>query len=416
MIDPIPADPIPQQHEPELEAATLDDLNISLSFINSIRSATLDNGGLDDETIERLRNPPEGPPDVDNPDLILAIKIFLATTKASQDTYTDVGEVISERFPDCDFFSLDRLKRRIRNLTGITPLFYDMCDNSCIGFTGPFADLTHCPHCGTLRYDSIKYDASDGEIRVPCKTFLTIPLGPQLQALWRSTESAQAMRYRDTCTRQVLTELAENGGRMDLYEDFLSGSEYLKAFSDGRIGLHDTTLLLSIDGAQLFEMKTSSCWIYTWGIYDFAPDVRYKVKAVQPAVFIPGPNQPKNYDSFSYPSVHHLSALQREGFYVWDAYDQTIHLSRPFFAIGAADGPGLVHLSGRVGHQGYYSCRTYCPNPGRRALGENTYYPAHLKPHDYVLPGSDHDDYPFQRMPVRPPDEYLQNVNYVITS
>ena len=76
MIDPVPADSIPQQHEPELEAATLDNLNISLSFINSIHSATLDNGGLDDETIEELCNPLEGPPNVDNPDLILCYEPY----------------------------------------------------------------------------------------------------------------------------------------------------------------------------------------------------------------------------------------------------------------------------------------------------------------------------------------------------
>ena len=376
----------------------------------------LDNDDLDADMIERLCNPPEGPPDVNDPDLTLAIKIFLVTTKASQSVYTDISKAISEHFPNCDLLSIDRLKWKISNLTGIMPLFYDMCNNLCIGYTGPFTELIHCSYCGILWYEPIQYDASDGEIWIPCKKFLTIPLGPLLQAMWGSTEIVQAMQYHDICTCQILAELAENGGWIKLYEDFLSGSEYLAAFANGRISIHDTIHLLSINGAQFFDSKTSSCWIDAWGIYDLAPNIRYKVKAIQPGGFIPGPNQPKNYYSLSYPNLHHLSALWHESFHIWDAYDQTVHLSWPFFTISAADGPGLVHLNGQVSHQGYYSCRTYCPNPGRHAPGENTYYLTHLKPHNYILPGSDHNDYPFHRMPVWPLNEYLWNVNYVITS
>ena len=253
--DPVDEDEAPeppQAPDPVFQPATLDELNISLAFINLVQSATLDNGNLDEETIDRLRNPPQGLPDIDDLDLLLALKIYLATTKASQDAYKDVGEAISERFPECEFFSIDRLKSKITELTGILPLVNDMCDNSCISYTGPFAELTHCSKCGQFRYDQIQYDASNGEIRKPRKTFLTIPLGPQLQAMWRSRKSAEAMRYRSTRTRQLQAEIRDNNGVIDEYEDFLSGSEYLQAFSEGCIGDHDTALMISIDGAQLF--------------------------------------------------------------------------------------------------------------------------------------------------------------------
>ena len=264
-------------HHHVFPPASLDELKISLAYINLIHSATLDNGGLDTETIHRLQNPPERPPEVNDLDLLLAIKIYLATTKASQDTYTTVGEAIEDRFPECQFPSIHVLKSKIRELTGIIPLIDDMCDNSCIRFTGPFMGLTHCPKCGEFRYDQVRYDTSNGTDRIPRKTFLTIPLGPQLQAMYRSKKHAEAMRYRSQRTPQLKEEIQANNGVIDEYEDFLSGAKYRQAFNEGRIGDHDTTLLLSLDGAQLFRNKLSNFWLSIWGIYDVAPDVRHKV-------------------------------------------------------------------------------------------------------------------------------------------
>ena len=247
--------------DPALPPATLNKLNISLAYILLLCSAMLDNGRLDAETVHRLRHPPEGPLDVNDPDLLLAIKIYLATTKASQDTYTAVGEAIEDCFPECHFPSVDGLKQKIRELTGVIPLIDDMCNNSCIGYTSPFAELTHCPKCGEFRYDQIRYNTSNGTDRIPCKTFLTIPLGPQLQAMYRSKKNAEAMRYRSIRTRQLKEEIQADNGVLDEYEDFLSSSEYLNVFNEGRIGNHNTTLMLSLDGAQLFRNKLSNFWL-----------------------------------------------------------------------------------------------------------------------------------------------------------
>jgi hypothetical protein len=53
---------------------------------------------------------------------------------------------------------------------------------------------------------------------------------------------------------------------------------------------------------------------------------------------------------------------------------------------------------------------------GRRYPEENTYYTTHFKPDNYVLDGSDHDDYPFHQMPMRAPGDYLQNLAFLIAS
>ena len=77
--------------------------------------------------------------------------------------------------------------------------------------------------------------------------------------------------------------------------------DYIKAVSEEKIKSGDTILLFSLDGAQLYEHKQSDFWIYIWVILNLSPDKQYKKKHVLPGAFIPGPNKPKNIDSFLFP-------------------------------------------------------------------------------------------------------------------
>lgn len=66
-----------------------------------------------------------------------------------------------------------------------------------------------------------------------------------------------------------------------------------------------------------------------------------KKKHVLPALAVPGPNKPKNLDSFMFRSFHHVSALQRENggadLRVWDAINRETVNSRIIFLLGGAD-------------------------------------------------------------------------------
>jgi hypothetical protein len=68
-----------------------------------------------------------------------------------------------------------------------------------------------------------------------------------------------------------------------------------------------------IDGAQLYVMKALACWIYIWVLLNLSPAQHYKKSHILIGVFIPGPNNPKNIDSFLFPGLQHLVALQRKG-------------------------------------------------------------------------------------------------------
>lgn len=121
-------------------------------------------------------------------------------------------------------------------------------------------------------------------------------------------------------------------------------------------------------------------------------------------------------DSFTFTSFHHLSAVQKEGLKVWDARRKAFVTSFPFLALGTADGPGLVHLSGLVGHHGRFGCRLFCGLSGRHKAGIAHYYPALLKPLNYTVQGCDHTDIDINNLPVPSARLYKEQLEFVMAS
>jgi hypothetical protein len=64
------------------------------------------------------------------------------------------------------------MKRRIAEITGVVPIVDDMCQNSCIAFTGPLAKLNACSECGEPHLDPVTKKA--------LQHLYTIPPKPQL--------------------------------------------------------------------------------------------------------------------------------------------------------------------------------------------------------------------------------------------
>ena len=173
-----------EDREPDVEIR-IDDLKITREFINGLHNASLDDEHLPEDVLMRLRCPLEQPLDISDPDIRQSIDLFLSN--ASQDAYTSTRAAVLRRNPDNVILSFDQVKRKITELSGVVSIVRDMCPNSCVAYTGPYANLETCPKCGESRFDPIKLAASDGKKKVPRQKFHTIPLGPQLQALWHSS-------------------------------------------------------------------------------------------------------------------------------------------------------------------------------------------------------------------------------------
>lgn len=108
---------------------------------------------------------------------------------------------------------------------------------------------------------------------------------------------------------------------------------------------------------------------------------------------IPGPNHPKDLDSFLFPGLFHVSALMNDRLKIWNAATKTTSLVHVFLALVLADGPAMAAMSGMVGHTGRRGCRLYCPLIWRRKPRLGTYYPAMLQPaQPYSVPGCSHGD------------------------
>ena len=224
---------------------------------------------------------------------------------------------------------------------------------------------------------------------------------------------AQKMSYRRDKTRE---ELDRERDDTYVFDDVFCGSDYLDAVEKGDIKDDDTVVMLSFDGAQLFRNKKSDCWIYVWIILDLAPDERYKIRNIIPGGIIPGPGHPKNIDSFLFPGLSHVSAIQKEGLKIWDAHRRAAFLSFVFVLLVLADAVAMAEASGSVGHHGRKGCRLLCPLVGRNKLGGGHYYPALLKPHGPDNPSSNHNDIPIDSLPPPDPKKYREDLNHVLTS
>jgi hypothetical protein len=323
--------------------------------------------------------------------------------------------IVLRCYPDTSLPSYYKTKRLVTELTGIDSIVHNMCINSCIVYTGPFSELDSCPMCSEARYDQFHLEASSGREKIPRQEFHTVPIGPQLQALYHNPESARCTHYLRNERSRVLAEINQSGF-LKVYSDVLHGSDIIEAFQDGRIGEDDIVLMFSIDGAQLYAKKASACWIYIWVLFNLSPELRYKKQHVFIGGFIPGPNNPKNTDSFIFPGLYHLCALQREGLALWDSALNWQVQSKIFLALLTADGPGMMHVTGLVGYHSKHGCRLYCGLPGRCELHGKHYFPAILKPNNYNVDGCMHVDVDIWSLPRASSEIYNTNLRCIVTA
>ncbi|KAL1950134.1 hypothetical protein VTO73DRAFT_5257 [Trametes versicolor] len=326
-------------------------------FINSLKTATLKNSGLSEEAIARMGAPRTDPTGNVTPAERVGLRMFCARGDALEENFSDNREAFMELAKE-PIPTYEQVKRLVSDLTGIDAILMDMCMNTCVAYVGVFAAFEQCPFCGELRYDVWKL--TQGR-KVPRCTFQTYPLGPQLQAMWASPENARLMEHRAQETQRITDTAEADPNALPDYDDIYYGQVYIDTVQeeDRAKAIHtdDMVLMFSIDGAQLYESKASDCWFYVWVLFDLPPNQRYKKQFVLPGAVIGGPHKPKNIDSFIYPGLYHVAALQREGLRVWDASENRLFTSYLYLLLVTADGPAMAYLNGLVGHQGAHGCR-----------------------------------------------------------
>jgi hypothetical protein len=196
-----------------------------------------------------------------------------------------------------------------------------------------------------------------------------------IQALYGSHEIAEHMHYLEWRLAQNVEYVCAHG-RLAKYDDTACSQELLDAWDSGSFGSSDIALQFLIDGAQLWPDQPSEAWVFIWVIHNLPPSMRYKKDFVIPGAIVPGPNKPGDLESFLFPLLYHVAALQCEGLCIYNFSTNTIvpHLI-PCVLFGTADSLGSAAMSGMVGHIGKYGCHLYCDMLGCCQGDDSHYYP-----------------------------------------
>ena len=392
-----------------IKTIELPHLQIAQQYIDLMRSAELGKSGMQLEDIDTLCNLAHAETLVEPSPLLRSVHHFINNSAALRKHYEQLRTIEHRHRPDDPILSFDQVKCRVLWLSGVVPVEHDMCVNSCLAFTGPHENLEACARCDEARY-------FPGTTR-PQKRFTTILIGPVIQAMYSSRSVADSMHYMERTLADNVECVRLNGGMLDSYNDTTSGLALIDAWDRGDLKMGDVAMQFSIDGAQLRADKPSEAWFFVWVFHNLPPSMRYKKAFVIPGVIVPGPEKPWDIDSFMFPSLYHIAALQREGLTVYDASLGTIVRSRPLVVFGTADSPGSAFMSGMVGHSSCVGCRLYCDMPSRRWTGDSHYYPTMNRPHDYDVDGCCHrdiSDSDLEEYQVGIPGKYQQNMQYLL--
>ena len=397
--------------EPRDTISTIDlpQLQTAQQYIDLLRSAELVKSGMQPEEIDELRNPGQDHMLEDPSPLLRSLRHFVNNSSASRKHYENLRAIEHMHRPDDPMLSFDQVKRRVCWLSGVVPVEYDMCVNSCLAFTGPRESLDACSHCGESRY-------CPGSTK-PQKRFTTIPIGPVIQAMYSSRVIADSMHYMERKLADNVERARLNGGILDNYDNTTSGQALLDAWREGSLKHGDVALQFSIDGAQLRADRPSEAWFFIWVIHNLPPNMRYKKAFVIPGAIVPGPSKPWDIDSFMFPSLYHIAALQCEGLTIYNASLGSLVRSRPLVVFGTADSPRSAFMSGMVGHSGRAGCRLYCDIPSRRRTNDGHYYPAMNCPHNYTVDGCCHPDISddnLEEFREDLPDKYKRNLECLL--
>ncbi len=128
----------------------------------------------------------------------------------SEATYKANHAAILRYSLHADLPSYYRTTHLISEITGIELVVHNMCINLCIIYTSPFLNLEACPMCLKPQYDQFKLQLKRGKKWIACQKFHTIPIRPQLQALYHKPESTTHTQYlceeRVCASSQISTE------------------------------------------------------------------------------------------------------------------------------------------------------------------------------------------------------------------
>lgn len=262
-------------------------------------------------------------------------------------------------FPHTNVESWKVLRTHIAKLSNFEPSIYDCCRKSCICYVGPYADLNQCPYCSLPRFDGSGKSHNH---------FTYLPIIPRLQQYFSNSAMASLMKYRSEHIYEEgkITDIMDS----EIYRDLLQKPVELDGkplghtfFDDDR----DIAFGLSTDGFAPFRRRTKTAWPLVLFNYNLPPEIRFHVEHILPLGVVPGPNKPKDFDSFLWPAIEEFLRLEA-GVHTYDHQIHEFFALRAYLLLAFGDIPAISMLMRMKGHNGTCPCRM-CSIQGVAAPG-----------------------------------------------
>jgi hypothetical protein len=230
--------------------------------------------------------------DIPNKKIIDGLKLLHLKSlyNFTESAYNDIMKVFAT-----NNLSLYKIKKYLKEITELVPEFYDMCENSCICYIGLYKSYQNCPICDSARLDT------KGKAK---KVMPYLSIINRLKMQFNNKNRAKELLYR----YEYITNKDDNDDDLD---DIFDGKIYKELvdenlFNDKR----DVALTASCDGYQIFKQKTDDCWLFLIVNNNLHPSLRVKKENLLIPFLIPGPNQPKDFNTFLRPFINEMKQLE----------------------------------------------------------------------------------------------------------
>lgn len=226
------------------------------------------------------------------------------------------------------------MQTRLQRRTGIKPHFFDCCYNNCIAFTGKYANDDKCPYCKEMRF------ATPSRAR---KQFMYVPLLDRLRLQYRNASRAQVLsNYRHSFTEEDSRTKSRDFFDGDLYHGFHRNE--LGLFQDRR----DIALQMTLDGVQVTNQRNHEVTPVVLINLNLPPEERVKIENIMASMVIPGPQKPKEIDTFLQPLVEELKQLDR-GVQAYDANTGCTFNLKAWVTMVTGNSPRVRNIADAIG-------------------------------------------------------------------
>ncbi len=169
-------------------------------------------------------------------------------------------------------------------------------DNDDDNDTGQYEFYQTCPMCLSTRLDA------KGKAK---KVMPYLSIKNRLKIQFNDENRVKEFLYRheyiinkETDDNDDLNDIFDGNIYKELVEENL--------FNDKR----DIAFTASCDGYQIFKQKTDDCWLFLMINNNLHPSLRVKKENLLVPFLIPGPKQPKDFNSFLRPFINEMKELE----------------------------------------------------------------------------------------------------------